>query len=313
MTAVATAAGAMAPMAHMAVAGAQPDGATAAMGQAGLAGPASFESCSPYFGFGKEEGVLGVVEFDVADVNGDDGVAHDVDDDTEVRLVLENDEGDILECVPFEVTTEQWNEEFGEDPDFPAHPGPGHYVYPSVNLEPEIKGFGLVVQAGFRVVTIPEQHTLVSPEGVHELDDVYLDPEETFFGTIVDQDLLDYIAGEANQDAADAYEAALLACDDDAPYNDEDPDLLAAARAIDALVGDEEEYDSVSCFGVDFRQFVGSFTLSAYRSVEYVEPIRLSVPEDPSDPPATPPVPTDPTTPQAPAARPTTATPTFTG
>ena len=67
-----------------------------------------------------------------------DGAAHAVDDDTQVLLVMENDEGDTLECVAAEVTEEEWDDEYGDDDIFPAWPGPGRFTYPTVNLAPGI-------------------------------------------------------------------------------------------------------------------------------------------------------------------------------
>ena len=73
MTAAATAIGGLAAVAEMAPVGATPDGASAELGVAGIVGAGVFESCDAYFGFGKDEGVLGVVAFDVADVTGPTG------------------------------------------------------------------------------------------------------------------------------------------------------------------------------------------------------------------------------------------------
>ena len=144
LTAAATGAAAMGPVAHLATAGAEQSGASLPMGTAGVTGAGAFESCSAYFGFGKGEGVLGLVEFDVADVNGADPADHAVPADTGVVLVLENTEGALLECTPFEVTEQQWIDEFEEVPELPGYPGPGHYAYPSVNFHPILDGFGEV-------------------------------------------------------------------------------------------------------------------------------------------------------------------------
>ena len=59
LTAVATATGAFAAVAHVAPAGAGQDSATPALGAAGLAGAGTFESCEAYFGYGKSEEALG--------------------------------------------------------------------------------------------------------------------------------------------------------------------------------------------------------------------------------------------------------------
>lgn len=300
MTAVATAAGVVAPVAQLAPAGAQTDSASPALAAAGLAGAGAFESCSAYFGYGKDAGFIGIVDFDVADVNGDDATAHDVDDDTQVLLVMENEESDTLECVAAEVTEEEWADEHGGDPAAPAWPGPGHFTYPSVNLAPVIDGFGQVVTVGFRVSEIPDEHTLVSPEGVQPLDDMFLDPDEVAFSEIIDPEVLAFLTGEVGATAADAYEAALIECDGAEEINPTDADLLAAANALVDIFSPDDEITDIDCFEVDILQAISSYYLSLLRSVAYVEDIRLSVPEAPS--------PVEP-----PAALPAAAAPTFTG
>ena len=302
LTAVATATGVFAPVAQVAPAGAQTDGASAALGAAGLAGAGAFESCSAYFGYGKDAGMIGIVDFDVADVNGDDPTAHDVDSDTQVLLVLEHEEGDTLECVAAELTEEEWDDEYGDDPAMPPYPGPGHFTYPTVNLDPVIDGFGQVVAVGFRVSDIPGDHTLVSPEGVQPLDDMFLDPDEVFASEIIDERVMAHIAAEAGATAADAYEAALVECDGAGEINETAPDLLAGADALlEVFQPGSEPFTDVDCLDVDALHAIASYVLGVHASVEYVEDIRLSVPEAPT-PPAAPP-----------AAMPTTAAPTFTG
>lgn len=310
MAAAATAIGGLAAVAQVAPVSAEPSGPAVALGFAGLASAGLFEPCDAYFGFGKDEGVLGVVEFDVADVNGADGVGHAVPDDVQVVLVLENEGGDVLECEPFEVTEEQWDEGFeGEIPP-PPYPGPGHYAYPSVNLEPFIgddedgdDDFGLVVQAGFRVARIPGAHTLVSPEGVKDLRVIHLNPDDLFSGEIIDQRVLDAIAAGVSPEAADAFEAAIF-CGDD--YEEEDALLLAGFNFLLGLLG-EGPLPEVSCFEVDLMHALASLHLSALETADYVENIRLSVPE-----PTTPtPMPTPPAAPRA--AQAVTAVPQFTG
>ena len=305
MAAAATALGGLAAVAQVAPVSAEPSGPAVALGVAGLASAGLFEPCDAYFGFGKDEGVLGVVEFDVADVNGADGVGHAVPDDVQVVLVLENEGGDVLECEPFEVTEEQWDEGF--EGDFPIaappYPGPGHYAYPSVNLEPFIgdDDFGLVVQAGFRVAHIPGAHTLVSPEGVKDLRVIHLNPDDLFSGEIIDQRVLDAIAAGVSPEAADAFEAAIF-CGDD--YEAEDALLLAGFNFLLGLLG-EGPLPEASCFEVDLMHALASLHLSALETADYVENIRLSVPEP------TAPTPTPPAAPRA--AQAVTAVPQFTG
>jgi hypothetical protein len=304
VTAAATAVGAWAPATQVAMA--QPGGVDVALGAAGPAQEGVFEACSAYFGFGKEEGVSGVVAFDVADVNGADGVAHAVPTDTEVVLVLENDEGETLECTPVEVTEEQWNDEFdpASNTNMPAWPGPGHHVYPTPALDPFIDDFGPVVEVGFRVLGIPGQHTLVSPTGVHALDSFFLDPEDLFFLDEVDPRVSDLAATEVDADAGAAYAAAIDACMAEEPFDDTDPDLLAAVQFLAEYIdSDPGTITEVDCNDLGFTQAIASGFIGANEAAAYVEDIRLSVPEAPPAPPA----------PPAPAAQPTVVTPTFTG
>ncbi len=167
VTAVATVVGAFAPATQVAVAA--PDNVDGAVGTLGVAQEGVFESCSAYFGFGKDEGAVGVVDFDVADLTGADGAAHDVPDDVDVVLVLENTEGDVLECVPEEVTEEQWNtfldDGFFSFPAEPAWPGPKRFAYPLPSLGPDLGEWGELAEVGFRVIGVPAGHTLASPAG----------------------------------------------------------------------------------------------------------------------------------------------------
>ncbi len=304
VTAAAAVVGAAAPMAHVAPAGAEAGGVTAALGSAGLVGAGTFESCAPYFGYGKESGVLGLVQFDVADINGADGVDHAVPTDVDVVLVLENEDGDIAECVPEEVSQATWEEQFDGESNLPDWPGPGHYVYPSVALSPELDGFGVITSVGFRVAGIPVEHTLVSPEGTKELAELFYDAEgELFFGDVRDPRVLALIASEAGDAAATAYTQALIDCSDETAIDGTDPELLAGADVLATLIGeglgDETEVD---CFDVHILHALGSTYLSVFESIDYVEEIRLSVPEAPVPPPVAPP-----------AAQPVTAAPQFTG
>lgn len=307
MTAAATAAGGMAAVAHVAPAGAADSSATSALGPATPAGEAGvLESCSAYFGYGKDDAALGLVEFDVADVNGADGADHGVDmdgdGDTDVVLVVEFDEAGTIECVPEELTEDMWDDEHGGDEgEIPPYPGPGHYVYPSVNIP---RDGDQPLSAGFRVTGIPGEHTLVSPEDYHELDDVFLNIEDLFFDGVMDPRVPAFLEAELGAPAADAFVAAFEACTSGGDPDFTDTDLIDALlrleehTGIETLPGDPTTGD---CFDVEILSAFGSLYRGLWESVDYVEPIRLSVPEDPAAP--TPP----------PAAAPVTAAPTFTG
>ncbi len=313
------------------------------------AGDGTYESCAAYFGFGKRsDGVLDIVSFDVADENGSDGVAHAVPTDTQVVLVLTNEAGDQLECAPVEVTEDMWNDAMddldlnavGISPDhpLPSWPGPGHYIYPTVNFEPYISGsgaepgtdFGTVTSVGFRVTSIPDGHTLVSPTDVQPLAVHYPGGGDGY--TSVDDPLLRaYLTSAVGADAAAAFSAALVACGPDGDGSIVPAgDLLAAIRALETY-RDYEPLDPeyLDCSAV--RQLNGevSFQLDLSDTVNYVEPIRLALPEQPTTTTTTTTMPTTTTTTstttstpapttttaaaQAAAAEPVAATPAYTG
>ncbi|MGK2950668.1 MAG: hypothetical protein ACSLFP_19010 [Acidimicrobiales bacterium] len=306
MTAAATAAGGMAAVAHMAPAGAEASSAATTLGAASVQGAGAMESCSAYFGYGKADSALGLVEFDVADVNGADGADHGVDmdgdGDTDVVLVVEYEEAGEIECVPEELTEAMWDDEWAGDPaELPAFPGPGHYVYPSVNLPSE---GDQPLSVGFRVTGIPGEHTLVSPEDYHELDDLFLDIEALFFDGILDPRVPAFLEAEVGTAASAAFVAAFDGCIDGPVPDLTGTDLRDALVRLDELTGFEQvpgDPEDTDCFDVAILNAFGSFYLSVWDSVDYVEEIRLSVPEAP-------PAPTPP-----PAAAPVTAAPTFTG
>lgn len=267
----------------------------------------TYEACSAYFGFGKQsDGVLDVVQFDVADQNPTDGIHHAVPSDTQVVLVLENSAGDTLKCIPQEVTKAQWDAAMADlqidmpaGKSFPAWPGPGHYAYPSIPYGPHIDGFGDVVDAGFQVTSEPAGHTLVSPTGVKHLTQHYLAGfvPESF---VVDPRVLDLIQREAGAAAKQAFEAALPACEngDDVPSADR-------KAAVDALVTwrGYDTSDSYTCDDVGSLNMQVSFLLGLAQTTTYTEPIVLSLPESATTTTTT----TTSTVPGAPATTATTA------
>jgi hypothetical protein len=309
MTVAVTAAGAVVTTTHVAPALAAPATADAMPGAA--AGGAALESCEAYFGFGKEEGAVNVVEFDVADVNGDDGTDHAVPDDTDVVLVIETEDGTI-ECTPYEVSESDWDDAFDGEVPFP---GPGHYAYPSVALEQEIGDdtTSQVTGVGFRVTTIPTEHTLESPTGTRPLTDHFVASD----GPAPDPRALDVIEAGAGTAAVDAFNAAWTKCFVDEEEltepEREDPELVAAAQALVDYLGGGD-VSEVYCIGAEFAHFEVSFILGGIDTSDYVEDIRLSTPEpDPTTSSSTPSSTPAPTATEAPAAQAVTANPTFTG
>jgi hypothetical protein len=279
----------------------------------------TFESCAAYFGFGKSGAESAdVVAFDVTDQNGDDGVAHGVPADTQVVFILTNEEGDTLECTPPEITEEEWAaglDTFQAESEVhptPAWPGPGHYAYPSISYIPYIDDFGVVVDVAFTVTSVPDGHTLVSPTGVQPLVQHYTIGYD-YLSTEQDPRLLDYVADEADQAAADAYADALQACEDDfdAPPT-VDGDLYDALDVLYSYMGWEiDDEETINCYDVAEVNPQVAFLLGFAATTTYVEPIALALPETASSSTTT--STTVPASTEAPAATAVAATPTYTG
>lgn len=252
------------------------------------AGPGTYESCAAYFGVGKDSGVLDVVEFDVSDQNGDDGVDHGVPADTQVVIVVTDDTGATLECVAPEVTEQQWNDAMGqvdvglpEGQSLPAWPGPGCYAYPSVRFEPLVEGLGNVVDVQFRVESIPAGHTLVSPTGSPRLVQHF--PVSYEWGSAYEADprVVAFLASRSSQAAADAFAANMAECADG-----NEPDWSAAIDAVNALRayrGDGPTTPgNVDCGSLALRYSETSVLLGLEATVVYSEPIVLALPEEPT-------------------------------
>lgn len=291
-TAASTIVAGWAPVAHAAPAAPQRDNALRQ--QAAAPADGTYESCGAYFGYGKNEfDVLDIVAFDVTDQNGSDGASHAVGTDTQVVLELKNNDGDVLECTPVEVTQEMWDSVLAENPlsdipispdhPLPAWPGPGHYIYPTVNFETSIVDFGVVTSVGFKVVAVPGNHTLVSPTAVQPLAVHY--PDGTVISSVISDPLvLAYIASTAGPAAEAAFEDALISCD---PLADLDPDLIEAVLALGDYLGFGGTAENVDCESVGYVNAQASFFLGFTDTVNYREPIVLSVPETPATNPPT--------------------------
>jgi hypothetical protein len=162
----------------------------------------TLEACSEYFGFGK---ATDLVAFDVQVVEGEtpDPAPTFENGGVDIVLVLGNEDGDELRCLPSEVTEEEWDdfwdtyyeeELIGEPPAFrPPWPGPGHYYYPALNVPPvgedeptivrvgapwwrePIDEFGEVTEVGFEVVGVKAPLTVVTPKGYQALNQVVTD------------------------------------------------------------------------------------------------------------------------------------------
>jgi hypothetical protein len=301
VTAAATAVGASAPM--VAASSIQVDDGLSAAALRGAGVDGTYESCSAYFAFGKEEGFADVVGFDVEVDNPVDDSAPSVGDGVDVVLVIET-EGGTIECEPFEITEEQWDElldGLDEIIDLPPYPGDGHYVYPSVGLGAFIDDFGEVQSVGFRVVGVPDGLTLVSPTGVQPLAQNFLDPGIIEVGDI-DERVLAVVDEAAGPAAVAAFVDAIDACIDE-----EDPvvdaDLEAAVDALIAYLGIDEPDIEIDCSTLAILALFSSWKASVVANAEYTEPIDLAGPPSTTTTVA-------PTT-AAPAAA--TATPRFTG
>lgn len=264
----------------------------------------TYESCGAYFGFGKDEfGVLDVVEFDVADQNGSDGVAHAVPTDTQVVLVLTNEGGDTIECAAVEVTEEAWNAAMDDielyipegGHQLPAWPGPGHYAYPSIAFDPSIEEFGDIVDVEFKVVSQPEGHTLVSPTGLvhltqHQIYDKFqfdYTPDPRVLELIAaapSEQPLDGPVAVSDEAAADGFVAAMAACDADSQFDDFTDAMTAGTNALLAFRGfNPITTDEMGCFdSVGSLHHDVSFQLGLDETTTYSEPIVLALPEEPT-------------------------------
>lgn len=283
----------------------------------------TYESCGAYFGYGKQaDNVLDVVDFDVSDQNGADGVHHAVGTDTQVVLVLTNSDGGTLQCIPQEVTEAEWNDAMSNlyismppGKSLPAWPGPGHYVYPSVNYHPVIENFGTVTDVGFKVTSIPGGHSLVSPTAVKPLA-VHYPLGWDNWSVDIDPAVSDLVASDVGSAPAAALNAAGATCeaDEDLVVN---ADLLSAINSLLSFRGEDVvPAENVTCGTIGALNVEVSFLLSLNKTVTYTEPIVLALPEPPTTippTPTTPPTTMKPKPPAAAAATAVAATPTYTG
>lgn len=321
VTAAATVVGTWAPVSQASPAAGTRDAAQKA--KAADPGDGTYESCDAYFGLGKREGVMDIVSFDVSDQNGDDGIDHAVDTDTEIVFVLTNGELETLECIPSEITEAEWNafidearEDMPDETTLPSFPGPGHYAYPTLDQFNSIEGFGEVNSVDFAVSSIPGDHTLISPIGLTPLIQHYF----SWSPGSADPRVLDYVEAEAGADARAALLAALAeeGCDD----ADISPALVAAMDVLRSYTGVSATDYPDRCFTAYYLYDVSSFVLALDATLGYVEPIVLEAPEVPTEP--TVPEPTTPETtvptdegaaqvPASPGATPVAAVPDYTG
>lgn len=288
-TLAATAVAGWAPAVPAASAQTADDAPAVAAGTRALDG--TYESCSAYFGFGKDEGVaMDVVDFDVSDNVTDgssDGVTHDVASDTHIVLVLTNDEGDTLECLPEEITEEQWDDEmnyiaddFGADVVLPAWPGPGRFAYPSLAAEPWILDFGEVASVQFRVAGVPEGHVLVSPDSNVDLVQHFTFAPWTYQSLEQDPRLLDSVEDALGAQARADLVAAYDACDEDLDA-ELDPAPIDAMNHLIGIAGydwdaaDEPEW---ICYDLRYLTPEVSYILAVHATAAYQEPIVLGLP-----------------------------------
>jgi hypothetical protein len=285
----------------------------------------TFESCSAYFGYGKneEDAVLELTTFPVAVEGGTpEGPAPTVENGgIDVVLVIEDVDGNELRCVPEEVSEDDWDDTWGGTPiNFPPYPGPGHYPYPSEGsggdeefeeiVVDEILGtpaaigdLGEIDQVSFEVVGVPEGYTLVDPVAATPLPMIL---DETFGGGL--EGLIDEVAAEvallAGPEAAAAWTVAINACSTEVePPNADSPELLAAIQALadEIFVSPPTVESPVSCGELGETFFVTAFVLAVRATIANESPITVSLP-----------VPS-PTTAAPPAAAAVEVTPAFTG
>ncbi len=245
------------------VAGAQDGDEASNLVQADPVTDGTYESCSAYFGYGKNEdgAALELTTFPVTVEGGTpSGEAPTVENgEIDVVLVLTDTDGNELRCVPEEVTEAEWDETWGAVPFIaPAFPGAGHYVYPDVGsdevdegpveivvepLEPLVNSpaafgdLGPLESVGFEVVGVPDGYTLVDPVTTTALPQVFA---ELGFSDIEASlaSVVALVAAVVGPEEAAAYQTAIESCiETDEPTNADDPDLLAAAQGlVDFLV-----------------------------------------------------------------------------
>jgi hypothetical protein len=282
---------------------------------ADLATTGTLESCAAYFGYGKD-----IVEFDVDLTEGDaPGVLPAVGDGIEVVLVLANEAGDTLRCIPQEVGEEEWDEFWAAFP-FPlpvppTWPGAGHYIYPAIGngIGTEITDFGEVTSVAFEVTSVEAPYTLVSPTTPTSLLAISTNPLDLVQGGGISPNLLAYLAQAASPAASNAVDAVAGECLLNASYSvPQSDDLNAGYEALLLLVFGEDAPpvpDPVACTNDGFPGII-DFLLGAtpladsLAAVQYVQTISIAAPVSPG------PVPPGPQpTPDQPAA----VTPRFTG
>lgn len=284
----------------------------------------TYESCSAHFGYGKESNnsVLELTTFPVKVEGGTPaGPAPTVENGgIDVVLVIEDVNGDQLQCVPEQVTEQEWNATWGDTPfNFPPFPGPGHYAYPSVSpdagpaaLEPAaLTDLDTLESVTFEVVGVPEGYTLVDPVGPSLLPQVFaghfpVDLERLAVQTEA------VIEESAGSDAAAAWSTAIDFCiageGGDLP-NADDPALVNALQALVdfAIVEPTEVTAPVTCDDLEGPLLISAFVLFVQASADTESPITVSLPLP--DVPTT----TTTTTTAPPAAEAAVVTPSFTG
>ena len=288
----------------------------------------TYESCSAYFGYGKNEGgpALGLTTFPVTVEGGTSSAEAPTVENGEIDavLVLTDTDGVELRCVPEEVTEAEWDETWGDAPfTVPDFPGPGHYVYPDVAtdgidggpvdivvepLEPLVNSpaafgdLGPLESVGFEVVGVPDGYTLVDPVAQTLLPQVFggpIDEAQLVTGVVA------LVATLAGPDAALAYATALGSCiesEGGSPPNADDPALLTAVQALaDLLIPGTEFTAPIDCSDIIETTIASLVYVLVQTTIDTESPITVSLPVEPT------------TTGAPPPAAAAVVTPTFTG
>lgn len=285
----------------------------------------TYQSCSAYFGYGKQNGATELVEFDTAVKGGTPKGAPPTVANGGIDVVFEvhgsgGDDGNSYTCVPEQVTKAQWDAQWGDSPVIaPAYPGPGHYVYPSATPNIALSGpaaaarpaatadIGDVTSVTFRVTSIPEGYTLVSPTGAKVLQQNAYGPFVQVLQGQLPSVLASVVAaGPGGQAAAAALQTAVDTCRNDRDLPVDTPEALR--QAFDTLVAylgvpGEFPNPTVSCSDLFEVLAYSSFIAGARATTTYSETITVSLPVSPTTAPTTTPT----------AAQPAVVTPRFTG
>lgn len=257
----------------------------------------TYESCSAYWGYGKQTSpvfpVYELVAFDVTVEGGPvEGPAPTVENGAvDVVIVLEGTTGELA-CRPEQVTEAQWNVAWAPllgAGTFPTYPGPGHYPYFSADglrtgalgagpMDDE-PGIGEIVQVGFRVVAVDWPDLLVTPTTTVALGAPFFDELGPVLQGVLPPSLTAIVAeSPAGQAGVTALVDAVDGCEAEdpvPPVPSEALDAALAALAAAAGVPTPEVDDCVELGQALVRPLYG---IAVAASIANRQPITVAAP-----------------------------------